>query len=213
MIRTASRRLRPGRSRSDRGVALVEAAIILPFLALLVFGMIEAGFAYRDGNILARATQQSARTDSRLAENLSADYEALRALDSGLSSLTASSISRVVIYDATTAGDEPPAACRTVARPDDTSPVGFNSAAARCNVYSATQVGLDAPGSFGCGGGAWDASYCPSSRSQDTPNPDRIGVWVELSYDKVTRVLPGSLTLQRASVYQLEPCIAGVSTC
>ncbi|MDE0803529.1 MAG: pilus assembly protein [Acidimicrobiales bacterium] len=201
------------RARPDSGVALIEAALILPFLALLVFGMIEAGFAFRDGNILARATQQAARTDSRLAENLSADYEALRALDSGLSSLTASSVQRVVIYDATTVGDEPPAACRTVARPDDTSAVGINSGATRCNVYSATQVRLDAPGSFGCGGGDWDAAFCPSSRDQDTPNPDRIGVWVELTYDKVTTVLPGNLTLQRASVYQLEPCIAGVSTC
>lgn len=40
------------RARPDSGVALIEAALILPFLALLVFGMIEAGFAFRDGNIL-----------------------------------------------------------------------------------------------------------------------------------------------------------------
>ena len=197
----------------DHGVALLEAALVIPFLALLVFGMIEGGFAYRDANVLSRATQQAARTDSRLAENLDADYEALRSLDSGLSSLSASSIQRVVIYDATTAGNVVPPACVSVARPDNTDSVGVNSAGVRCNVYSATQVGLDSPSSFGCGAGSWDGTFCPSSRSQDTPNPDRVGVWVQLSYDKVTTVLPGSLTLERAAVYQLEPCVAGVSSC
>ncbi len=205
-------RLRTG-TRGSRGVALIEAAFVIPFLALLVLGMVEAGFAYRDGNVLARATQQAARSDSRLAENLSADYEALRALDSGLAGLSASSIERVIIYDATTADDTPPAACLAVPRPDTTTPAGVNSGGVKCNVYSATQVRQDSPGSFGCGGGAWDASFCPSGRSQVTPNPDRVGVWVELSYDKVTAVLPGSLSLTRASVYQLEPCIAGVSSC
>lgn len=201
------------RSTDERGVALVEAAIIIPFLALLVLGIIEAGFALNDGNILARATQQSARSDSRLAENPSADYEALRSLEAGLSGLQASSIERVIVYDATTVGGTPPAACLALARPDDTATVGLNSGAARCNVYSATQVAADAPNQFGCGGGAWDSFFCPTGRSQDTPNPDRVGVWVELSYDKITRVLPGSLSLTRSSVYQLEPCIAGVSTC
>ena len=206
-------RLRRPSRRGERGVALVEAAIILPFVVLLLIGVVEAGFAYNDGNILARATQQAARSDSRLAENLSADYEAIRSLEAGLSGLRASSIERVIVYDATTTGDTPPAACLAVARPDDTSTRGVNAGAVRCNVYSATQVSTDAPNRFGCGGGSWDSFFCPSSRSQDTPNPDRIGVWVELNYDKLTKVLPGSISLTRASVYQLEPCIAGVSTC
>lgn len=202
---------RRSKHRSDRGVALIEAAIVLPFLVLLVVGMIEAGFAFRDGNTLARATQQAARSSARLATNPVADYEALRALNTGLSSVTASSIERVIIYDAGDTGDRPPTSCLSLPRPDNTATVGLGGGV-RCNVYSRTQVRSDQPAMFGCSGG-WDSNFCPASRTRTGDTPTKVGVWVELSYDKVTSVLPGSMSLTRASVYQLEPCIAGDSTC
>lgn len=206
-------RLRPGprsHGRGSRGVALVEAALILPILVLLFTGMIEAGFAYRDGNVLARATHQAARADSRLADNPIADYEALRGLQSGLSGLTASSLERVIVFDATGGTTTPSASCLAAPRPDDLSPRGV---AAQCNIYSPAQVAADDPGAFGCAAGDADVFFCPSTRNRVAPNGDRVGVWVELSYDKVTSVLPGSLKLTRSAVYQLEPCIAGAASC
>lgn len=200
------------RRRGSRGVALVEAAVVLPFLALLVVGMLEAGFAYRDGNTLARATQQAARTDARLATSSMADYEALRALDTGLAAVTASSVKRVIIYKVNGTADRPPATCLALARPDNTARVGIPGT---CNVYSHAQVRSDAPGSFGCGGG-WDDNFCPTNsahRQRTGANPTKLGVWVELGFDKVTKVLPGSMSLTRGAVYQLEPCIAGSPSC
>lgn len=207
MRRGATARRRDG----SRGVALVEAAIVLPILVLLAFGTIEAGFAYRDANTLARATQAAARVDARVADGRSADYEALRALDSALSSLDASSIRRVVVFDASSTGGSVPASCRSVPRPDDTSPVGVNNT---CNVYSRTQVRTDDPTQFsgGCGGG-WDSSYCPLTRSRRGDSPDRVGIFIELSFDKVVDVLPGSMTLTQTAVFQLEPCVAGDVSC
>lgn len=198
------------RRDSDRGIALVETALILPLLVLLFIGMIEGGVAYRDGNTLARATQQAARSDARLADNPLADYEALRSLESGLSGLDASSVRSVIIYDAGSTGDTPPASCLALAtgRANDTSVVGN----AQCNVYSAVQVSTDSPGAFGCSGG-WDTNFCPSGRTRTGNDPTKLGVWVELNFDKVTKVLPGSLSLTRAAVYQLEPCVAGDPTC
>lgn len=187
---------------------MIEAAIVLPFLALLAFGIIESGFAYSDSNTLARATQQAARVDSRLATNSAADYEALRSLRSGLTSLRASSIERVIIYRATTSGTTPPSSCLSLPRPDDTTRVGN----ANCNVYSRSQVMSDQPGSFGCAGG-WDQNFCPASRTRTGNNPTKVGIWVELNYDKVTRILPGNLQLTHGAVFQLEPCIAGDPTC
>ncbi len=194
--------------RTERGIALIETALVMPLLFLLFVGMIEAGVAYRDGNTLARATQQSARSDSRIADGTLADYEALKSLESGLAALDASSIARVIIYDAGATGDSPPPGCLALARPDDTSVVGN----ATCNVYSATQVAADNPASFGCAG-RWDTNFCPTSRTRTGDDPTRLGVWVELDFDKVTKVLPGSLSLTRSAVYQLEPCVAGDPTC
>ncbi len=192
-------------------MALIEAAIIFPFLALLFLGMVEAGFAYRDGNALARATQQAARSDARQANNPTADYEALRSLQSGLAATTASSVERVIVYNAAGFADSPPPSCLALT-PSASSPVGISGL---CNVYSAAQVASDQPGQFGCAGG-WDSNFCPTNplhRVRTGANPTRLGLWVELSFDEVTKVLPGSLALTRAAVYQIEPCIAGDTSC
>ena len=200
------------RRSGSRGVALIEAAIILPFLVVLVLGIVESGFAYRDGNVLARATQQAARSDARVADGSTADYEALRALDTGLSGISSSTVKKVIVYRVT-AGitDKPPAVCLGKARPDDDSIVGHPN---QCNVYSRTQLKSDDPGRFGCGPNAWDRNFCPTSdRVRSGNNPTKIGVWVELSFDQVTKILPASMSLTRAAIYQLEPCIAGDPTC
>jgi hypothetical protein len=53
--------------------------------------------------------------------------------------------------------------------------------------------------------GDWDARYCPTSRTRE-PNPDSVGIYVEVHYDPVTGLLPpGGVTLDRSTVYQLEP--------
>jgi hypothetical protein len=49
------------RVSGDRGAALVEAAIILPFLALLVFGIVELGFLLRSATIVSSASRSGAR--------------------------------------------------------------------------------------------------------------------------------------------------------
>lgn len=191
-------------------MALVEAAIILPLVVLLLVGVIEVGFAWRDGNTLARATQQAGRTLGRLADSEIADYEALRALDSALAGLSASSIEKVIVYDAETTADTPPATCLSVV-PQPSAAAGQDDL---CNVYSGQQVAADIPGAFGCGAGAWDVNYCPTDdREREGDTPDRIGVWIELNFDQVTSVLPGSISLTHAAVFQLEPCIAGASSC
>lgn len=189
---------------------MLEAALVLPVLFLLFIGMIEGGTAYRDGNTLARATQQSARSNARIADGQFADYESLKSLQSGLAALDASSVSKVIVYDAGPTGDTPSAQCQAVNRPDDLSVRGRNN---ECNVYSAAQIAADDPTSFGCGGGDWDRNFCPGDRTRSGNDPTKVGVWVELDFDKVTKVFPGSLSLTRAAVYQLEPCVAGDPTC
>ena len=193
-------------------MALIEAAIVLPLVVLLLVGTIEAGFAWRDANTLARATHQAGRTAGRLADSEVADFETLQALQSALAATSASSLERVIVYDAGGGnGDSPPQICLDEI-PLDSAPAGVPGL---CNVYSAAQVAADDPTKFGgpvCAG-SWDQNYCPASRNRGGETPDRVGVWVELDFEQVTSVLPGSLSLTRAAVYQLEPCVAGASTC
>src|SRR5689334_4406945 len=49
------------RLRGDRGAALVESAIVLPFLALMVFGIVELGFLFRSASVAVSATRSGAR--------------------------------------------------------------------------------------------------------------------------------------------------------
>ena len=56
-MRTHAARL----ARSDSGAAMVEFAIVLPLMALLVFGMIDFGRAFKFYNNLAQAVRDGAR--------------------------------------------------------------------------------------------------------------------------------------------------------
>ena len=51
-------------ARSESGAAMVEFAIVLPMLALLVFGMIDFGRAFKFYNNLATAVRDGARFGS-----------------------------------------------------------------------------------------------------------------------------------------------------
>ena len=47
--------------RSQRGAALIEAAIIMPVLLMIVFGVFEYGLLFRDELTLAQSTRDGAR--------------------------------------------------------------------------------------------------------------------------------------------------------
>lgn len=49
------------RARSDRGAALVEFALLMPFLLLLVLGIVEFGFFLGEWNELKHGAHQGAR--------------------------------------------------------------------------------------------------------------------------------------------------------
>jgi Flp pilus assembly protein TadG len=60
-------------SRSERGAALVEMAIILPLFVILVFGMIEASWAFAQANDV----RHGAREGARLAAVGASPYESV----------------------------------------------------------------------------------------------------------------------------------------
>lgn len=201
----------------ERGVAAVELAVVLPFLALLVFGVFEFGFLWGDVNRVDRASQNAARTGSSLGNQRFADYEALRAVESTLAGLDGATPLRVITYLSTDADGAVPQGCLDVAAVG-TSPKGVDDV---CNVYSPQQLASDNPGNFGstaldlkfCTSSAWDVAWCPTGRSRLLADPDYLGVYVEVEYEGRTSIIPGSISVDQRAVYQIEPCKAGETTC
>lgn len=203
----------------DGGVALIEAALVLPLVVLLFLGVVEFGFAWRDVNRIERGLQQAGRVGSSLGIERFADYELLRAVDASMTGMTGASIERVVVFQASGSNGTVPAPCRTmVVSPTSTSAQG--SSAARCNVYSPAQVARQSPsgfpddGSGGCAGGSWDQFFCPRSRSNSGVDLTYLGVYIRAQYRPFTSLLPGpTLTVERTTVFRLEPCIPSVQSC
>jgi Flp pilus assembly protein TadG len=203
------RQLFERRSPRDQGVALVELALVVPFLAMLALGIMEYGNAWRQVAGLERATQQSARTVSSLATDRYADYEALRAADTLVRGLSGLEIENVVIYLA----DE------TGVMPDG---CGTASIENLCNFYTATQVATTSPVGFGtpsavnpsCTEGSWDEAWCPTEREREGAAADHIGVRLTVTYSPITGLLPAEfMTITRYAVYRIEPCAQGQTSC
>lgn len=205
-----SLRRRIAARRDDRGIATVEMAIIAPLLALLFGGIIEFGFLWRDDLTASASTRASARVVSNLGDNHLADYEALLALDAGLSGVDNLVVEGVLIYDASALDGDPHASCFDGSGNPQTS-VGH------CNYYTAVQ--LDAVSGLSCSpscaefpddpscASGWAQAFCPQSRSTNQGTGTSIvGVWVRMKRDFVTGLFPGDgVTITDQTVMRVEP--------
>ena len=117
-------------SRRDRGVVLLEFALVMNLLLTLGLGIYEFGFAWRSSAAVTSGARSAARTVSSLATDDAADYQSLSSLRSDLqASGLLSKLQLVVIYKSGTTDGAVPAACTTNA-----------ATSALCNVYTGDQV-------------------------------------------------------------------------
>jgi len=196
----------------DRGVAIVEMAIVAPFLMFVAAGVMEFGLLWRDNLTATTSTRAAARIVSNLGSDAGADREALIALGAGLRPATNFTIEGVLIYSATASSDgAPPAACFD---PSD-EPQG---AAGLCNYYSSAQLeaalvcattGVGCDPFDTCTGLNPVADFCPTTRNDDQASAaplDSVGVWVRIQRDYVTGLLPGDgMTIEDFTVMRVEP--------
>lgn len=211
------------RRRSQRGASLIEAALILPLVAMLALGAVEYGFLFRDVNRIERGLQSAGRTGSTVGTGRFADFEILRAIDTALGGMSGASIERVVVFQASALDGDVPASCRTaVLDPSSMSAQGSSTPGARCNVYSPAQVSTQSPSGFPtnsagntCSAGSWDAAFCPPvHRSNRSGSSTYLGVYVRAEYTPFTSIIPSpTLTVERTTVYRIEPCVPLVQEC
>ncbi|MEM9200793.1 MAG: TadE family protein [Actinomycetota bacterium] len=175
----------------------MESAVVTPVLLLLVFGIMEFGFAFRDYLAAANATRDGAREASVAGSGLDADYRILRSVARASASLPDGAIEQLVIWEATGPDDSVPDACRT-----------SGSQAGLCNVYSSTQLRL-APDNFGCDAGPpadVDIAWCPSEREVSVGSRlDYIGVYIRISHEYITGLFGDDITFEDHMILKVEP--------
>jgi Flp pilus assembly protein TadG len=199
--------------RSESGAVLVEAAFVFPVFMVLLFGMIEFGFIFKDSLTLSTMVQTGARTGAELGNasatgSDSADYQILSTMASGSTALNAQ-VESVVIFNADSGT---PGVPLPGVPPQCTSGSGVSGV---CNVYSAaewqaivsgTETGGDFQGAPMCPNGCWDSEWPPGTRttSESGSGPDFLGVYITALHKNITGFFP-TLTLHETDIIRLEP--------
>lgn len=203
----------------DEGGVTVEMALVVPFLFLIMAGILEFGLAWRDSLSTSNAVRAAARVVSSAGDASTADHQALVALTSALADVPASEIRFAVIYDAGVNGGDVPEQCKSLGA--STNAIG--GIPNLCNVYGGEWLNTTfdpfntAPfdgqvGSAGnprCRSGRADWSFCPLQResSQRAPGgPDYVGVYVAINHEWVTGVFGASgLDMSDSATMRIEP--------
>lgn len=201
------------RSRDDqdreRGAAIVEFAIVIPFLMIMVLGMVEIGTAWKANQQVVQAARSGARTVTQLGPTDIADQQALLAVTATFED-QADRILQVVIFDAPANGQVPPGCLDGIAAPSDP-----------CNIYDANDLlFVNSPTYFdagydplnpatltdGCGAAGASRNWCPSSRSSTQATATFVGVYVEFEQNYFTGFFGvDTYTITETTVMRIEP--------
>lgn len=192
-------RYRSTRRRSERGAALIEAALVTPAFLLIVFFIMEMGLLFRDSLTTDNASREGARAASTRGNEADADYYVLRTVEHGLEAMGLQRLQYVVVFKATGPNDSVPASC-TVA-----------SQSGLCNRYTATDFfaelddsGGNDTGNFRCG--SRDSSWCPTTRETSlSAGTDYVGIHVQTRHDFITGLFSGGNDLGETTILRLEP--------
>jgi hypothetical protein len=181
--------------------------MVLPVLALLIFGSIEMGTAWVTRTKVVSAVTQAARVGASDGSRVEADRDVLLALRAALPADALASADRVVVFRATDPDGAVPSGC--------VKPVGSSSEVGTsvCNTYTGTTLRSVQPGSMaGFGGVATkkDVYWPPAGRNDALSDPpDYLGVWIRTRNHPLTHLGLGNLTITATSVVRIQPDLNG----
>lgn len=206
ILRAASRR----RRREERGAVAVEAALVLPMIILLIFGMIEFSLMLRDYVAITSAT----RTGSRLASAAAGDgsggcdssidgtgcvpasvpkvaLSAASTMQNALGGVPANSVNYILVYKANSTGypggdgNSDPTVC-----------------SANCVKFTWN------PNANGTGKGAFrysSGSWNSTSINACVNNQDSVGIYLNVTHRWITGLFGTSMIISDRSVMKFEP--------
>jgi hypothetical protein len=196
----------PRRGRGERGATLVEAVLVLPLFFTLVFGVMEAGYAWFGRSTVNNMSVVGARSGSGEANEVLADYAILQSVRDGAAGIGTARIQFVVVYRAVGPSDRVPEACKTASV--------TNAADVRgCNRYVPADLARPST-DFGCVGPPGptqkiDRFWCPTTRKTALTGangpPDYIGIYVQATHQNLTGLDWPSFTFSQDTVMRIEP--------
>ncbi len=198
-------------ARSDRGVVILEAALVSLLVFLLLFGTIEFGLVYRDYLTVGDAAGSGARQGSVMGKKVTstgtnADYEIIKAVREATAGINPDDIERIVIFKGTPGGGGSPTSQIPLACRNGTPLSG------RCNVFEPTLAFLEIQNGnaayFDCAQtpASPSCSWPPSTRKDGPAPPDveYIGVWIRVKHAAITGLFGAVFVLEDATVSRLE---------
>jgi hypothetical protein len=202
-----------GRRRREDGAVAVEAALVMPILALLVFGIIEFGFLLRDYAGVSSLVRTGARIASTGADHgpgvcdtspgapvctpASSPALAQEAADaiqrSGIAS-NPDQIQYILVYKANDKGY--PGADGSTTMPADCTGVS------NCVKF----VWRPSVDKFKYNSGAWNSTTISACFPGSTANPmDRVGIYLKATHPMITGLFGSSISLSDRAVMDFEP--------
>ncbi len=134
------------RAGHERGAVLVEAALVTPLVFLLLFGVIEFGYAFYGKLTVDNMSVVGARAASGSGNDVLADYQVLQSVAGANTGISNSDVQLVIVYRATSPSDRVPTSCLTA------SVTNFYSPSVRgCNRYVGSDLARPST-DFGCDG-------------------------------------------------------------
>lgn len=189
------------RKRDEKGVAIVEMAIVLPLLILLVFGIVEYGLLFKEKMTIASATASAARTGATMGTRDAADMAILDALEAGLFDQVDSSV--LISVEIFKANEVTGAKIAGSVNTYTFSPL------IPCN-WSPCPSTTPGPPVYG---GPWVPASRDTTLEPSGGGLDVLGIEVDYHHTAVTGLIPGvERDLTERALVRLEPDVFGTST-
>jgi hypothetical protein len=174
----------------DRGASAVEAAIVTPVVMVLLFGIIELGFVFKDYLAVAGAVRAGVRTASANPRTANFAQAAANKVAQTGGAMNFSDVQQLWVFKVD---------------PTTNKTIGFTnySDCSYCVKFkwdSGTKAFVPI-----IGGDSW-ASTAQNACSLSIGGPlDRIGVYLQLKHDPFTGLVLQTIYISEASILSLEP--------
>jgi Flp pilus assembly protein TadG len=176
----------PGRAPrgNEQGAVLVEAALILPVLLLLLFGILEWGMAFKNAMSVTSATRAGARAGVAMPRNTDYDDAIVSAVQTSVKALSSADIQELWIYKAGTNG----------------KPAGYSDfsgcSSTECYRYTWNGSAFVAVAGY---------SWIGSTQNACGGEADELGVYLKVRHHFITGMFGSDRTLTDSTVMRLEP--------
>lgn len=186
------------RERADRGSVAIEAALVIPVLMLVLFGIVEFSMLLRDHVALTAAARSGARMGSAEPRMSTFATDMAAAVARSGTGMPASTIQELWVYEANVKGY--PTNGGSILGTGTT----FTTCDTRCRRF--TYAG----GTFTAAGGSWsemDVNACPGDAGMTS-----VGVYIRANHRFISGLFGSSVQITDHAVMRFEPIPASALT-